>query len=131
MASSKVELARNGDLVIYKKTGMSVAEFRRDHLEPFVPVVIADATTEWPARQAFTWDFFREKYGERAVEVQGNRIPIAHGIDPLARSNWHRFRHEARATLDGANPIKRAAAMACLAGLGGWMDVLERFGGML
>jgi hypothetical protein len=77
MASSKVELARNGDLVIYKKTGMSVAEFRRDHLEPFVPVVIADAT------------------------------------------------------LIGANLIKRAAAMACLAGLGGWMDVLERFGGML
>jgi len=86
MASSKVELARSGDIVVYRKTGMSVAEFRRDHLVPFLPVVIADATTDWPARQAFTWEFFREKYGQREVEVHGQRHPIAEYIDLLARS---------------------------------------------
>ncbi len=86
MTSSKVELARSGDLVVYKKTGMSVEEFRRDHLEPLVPVVMTDATVGWPAREAFTWDFFREKYGQREVEVDGKRYPIADFIDLLAVS---------------------------------------------
>lgn len=86
MATSQVELARNGDIVVYKKTGMSVEEFRRDHLKTFTPVVFTDATVGWPARSAFTWEFFRENYGNREVEVHGKKYPISQYIDLLAAS---------------------------------------------
>lgn len=82
-----LELARSGDVAVYRKSGMSVEEFRREHLEPGVPVVLTDATVDWPARNAFTWDFFRDRYGNQAVEARGTRYTLAQFIDLLEGSS--------------------------------------------
>jgi hypothetical protein len=87
-ATQSVELARNGDIVVHRKSGMSVDEFRREHLYPGVPVVIADATVDWPARKAFTWEFFRERYGSQQVEARGTRYRLDQFIDMLERSTF-------------------------------------------
>ena len=61
MATKIVELARLGDIVVNKKYGMSYDEFAKDHLYANYPVVIGDACKDWPAKDKFTPDFFRQR----------------------------------------------------------------------
>ncbi len=71
MATRIVELARSGDIVVNRKYGLTLDEFRRDHSRPGVPVVFGDATREWPALQAFSLEFFEKEFGDREVEIDG------------------------------------------------------------
>jgi len=85
------ELARNGAVVVHRKTGMSYAEFERDHLIPGVPVVIGDATQAWPALQRFSPEFFERHYGDRPVRLsRGNFrdefVPLNYFIELMRRS---------------------------------------------
>jgi hypothetical protein len=86
MATKTVELARHGDIVVEKKYGMSLDEFRRDHLDPLVPVVLGDATAEWPAVKEFSFEFFKRRFGSREVEIAGQHYPLAEFIDLLQAS---------------------------------------------
>ncbi len=81
MARQSLVLARRGELVVEKKYGMSYEEFSKEHLFKSHPVVIGDATREWPALTKFTPDFFREKYGQRKVKVQGQTFALGEFID--------------------------------------------------
>ena len=81
MARQTLVLARRGELVVEKKYGMSYEEFSKEHLFKSHPVVIGDATREWPALTKFTPDFFREKYGQRKVKVQGQTFALGEFID--------------------------------------------------
>lgn len=83
MASQTLVLARRGDLVVEKKYGMSYDEFCKEHLFKSYPVVIGDASKDWPARTRFTPDFFREKYGQRKVKVQGQNFALGEFIDMM------------------------------------------------
>jgi len=87
MASKILELAREGDLVIYKKYGMSRDEFLRDHAEPGIPVVIGDATAGWPARQTFTADYFRQRFGDRPLKVGERAFTMRECLDLLEHSS--------------------------------------------
>lgn len=69
MTGSCVELARNGELAIYRRTGLTPAEFSQQHLVPGVPVVIGDATDAWAAKALFTPAFFRQHYSDAQVKV--------------------------------------------------------------
>ncbi|EGV18546.1 cupin-like domain-containing protein [Thiocapsa marina] len=86
MAIRTIEIARSGDMVVEKKYGMTVEEFRTDHLYPLKPVVLADATAHWPARKLFTPEFFRSRFGQREIEVDGKHYPLAEFIDRLYAS---------------------------------------------
>jgi hypothetical protein len=86
MTTRSVELARKGDIVVYKKYGLTREEFRRDHSKPGVPVVFGDATRDWRAREAFTLEFFEREFGDREVEVDGKGYRLAEFIGLLRRS---------------------------------------------
>jgi hypothetical protein len=81
MARQTLVLARRGELVVEKKYGMSYEEFSKEHLFKSHPVVIGDATGDWPARTKFTPDFFRAHYGQRKVKVQGQTFMLGEFID--------------------------------------------------
>jgi histone arginine demethylase JMJD6 len=87
MATRTVELARSGDVVVNKKFGMTRDEFRRDHSKPGVPVVLGDATRDWPARELFTFEYFEREFGDRDVEVAGHSYRVAEFIELLRRSS--------------------------------------------
>jgi len=81
MATKTVELARLGDIVVEKKYGMSYEEFKTKHLMPLYPVVFGDATRDWPGRDKFTPEFFKNNYGEREVVVRGKNYKLGEFID--------------------------------------------------
>ncbi len=57
---------------IVRKRGFDAAEFVRDHLDDGgMPVVVGDALDAWPARTRWTFEFFREHYGDD--EIIANR----------------------------------------------------------
>ncbi len=57
---------------IVRKRGLDAAEFVREHLDDGgLPVVVGDALDAWPARTRWTFEFFRERYGDD--EVIANR----------------------------------------------------------
>lgn len=81
MATKVVELVNNGKISVEKKYGMTYEEFAKDHLFANIPVVIADACKDWTAKDKFTPDFFKSKYGSRIVEVQSQQYKLADFID--------------------------------------------------
>ena len=53
---------------IVRKRGLDAAEFVREHLDDGgMPVVVGDALDAWPARTRWTFEFFREHYGDDKV----------------------------------------------------------------
>lgn len=81
MATKVVKLVNNGTLSVEKKYGMTYAEFAKDHLFGNYPVVIGDACKDWPAKEKFTPEFFRAKYGEKMIEVQGKHYKLGDFLD--------------------------------------------------
>jgi len=69
VAIQREVLARNGDIVVQRRRGLSVEAFVAEHLEPGIPVVLADATQQWPALAQFTPEYFRNRYADATVEV--------------------------------------------------------------
>jgi histone arginine demethylase JMJD6 len=86
MAKRTIELARSGDIVVEKKYGMTLEEFRRDHLYPLKPVVLGDATADWPALKLFTPEFFKTRFAQREVEIDGKYYPLGEFIERLYAS---------------------------------------------
>lgn len=87
MATQVSELARSKNIVVYKKSGMTREEFERDHLRASVPVVIADATANWPARSSFTPALFRTRFGDRKVTVGDRQYALRELLDLLEQSS--------------------------------------------
>lgn len=106
MSTRIVELARNGAVSVSKKYGMSVQEFRREHLHPGVPVVIGDATADWPARTKFTPEFFRTHYGAQPIHLDdGRSFALAELLDMLMTATAERpAPYPCKLRLDGSLP---------------------------
>lgn len=83
MATKTVELVNNGIISVEKKYGMTYEEFAKDHLFADVPVVIGDACKDWAAKEKFTPKFFKSKYANRDVIVQGQAYKLGDFIDML------------------------------------------------
>jgi hypothetical protein len=81
MATKVIELVNNGTLSVEKKYGMTYDEFAKDHLYASYPVVIGDACKDWKAKEKFTPDFFKSKYGSRKVEAGGQQYKLEDFID--------------------------------------------------
>lgn len=83
MATKIVELVNNGIITVNKKYGMTYEEFAKDHLFADIPVVIGDACKDWRAKNKFTPEFFKSKYANRNVVVQGQAYKLGDFIDML------------------------------------------------
>jgi len=86
MATKSVVLAQVGDMIVEKKYGMSYEEFAEKHLFANYPVVIGDACKDWPAKEKFTPQFFKDNYANRDVKVQGKMFKLGDFIDLMMTS---------------------------------------------
>lgn len=57
---------------IERRTGLTREDFARDFLDPMKPVVFTDLSADWPARNRWTIQHFKEKYGHLRVPVVSN-----------------------------------------------------------
>ena len=49
--------------------GISKEEFLKEYFIPQKPVVMEDLTADWPAREKWNFEYFREKVGEIVVPI--------------------------------------------------------------
>ena len=57
---------------IEKRSGLTRETFAQEYLLPAKPVVFTDLIDAWPAREKWTINFFKEKYGHLMVPVVSN-----------------------------------------------------------
>lgn len=57
---------------IERRTGLDPETFAAEFLIPMVPVVLTDLMVTWPAREKWTIDYFKTKYGHLRVPVVSN-----------------------------------------------------------
>lgn len=72
---------------IDKRSNLSRQELIEKYIEPSIPVVIKDATINWKANRKFTFQFFKENYGEVTKEVSGVTYKMAEVIDMILAGN--------------------------------------------
>ncbi len=58
---------------IRESSGLSYTAFLRDYVRSNRPVVVRNATREWPALRKWTPQFFKESFGERFIQVGHNQ----------------------------------------------------------
>src|ERR1044072_6737115 len=46
--------------------------FRKQYYEPRKPLVITSLSAEWPAREKWTWEYFKSIVGQQTVGVYNN-----------------------------------------------------------
>lgn len=88
---------------IDRRDRLSAREFRHEYLYANRPVVITDAINGWPARDGWTMDFFRSRYGHLTQTiwrydaqdefVPGNvtEMPLAEFIDKVETLDWQDY----------------------------------------
>lgn len=54
---------------IDRRSNLSREEFKKEYLEPGRPVVITDLAKDWVGLQRWSFDFFKEKYGDLMVPL--------------------------------------------------------------
>ncbi|MDH3636107.1 MAG: cupin-like domain-containing protein [Gammaproteobacteria bacterium] len=53
-----------------RRTGISYDEFIQDYLLPGIPVVLTDATQDWPAMSKWSPEYLQRHYGQRSVKLR-------------------------------------------------------------
>ena len=54
---------------VEKKSGLTPETFKKEHLDPMVPVVFKDLMDGWSGKTRWTVPFFKENYGHLQVPV--------------------------------------------------------------
>ena len=70
---------------IDRRENLSHKELVEKYVEPGIPVVITDATKNWPGKNKFTPDFFRKNYGHVSKEVNGVNYTLAEVLDLILK----------------------------------------------
>ena len=85
-----------------RRSSLSVRDFNREYRGQGKPVVIVGAIDSWRARSAWTFDFFKSRYGADPVlayRFQGDkyrpqdatRMSMAEYIDGVKSKDWEKF----------------------------------------
>lgn len=51
---------------------ITLDQFRESYIKPVLPVVFKNAASRWPCSQKWSFDFFKNNYGEREVSLNDN-----------------------------------------------------------
>jgi hypothetical protein len=76
---------------VERRAGVSADEFFDRYYAAQVPLVLTDATAPWPGLRQWSPQYFRERFGEREVEVMMGR-----DADPLCDTHFDDFRAKTR-----------------------------------
>jgi len=59
---------------IERRSGLTRETFAKEYLGPLKPVVFTDLMASWPAKEKWTIEYFKEKYGDLMVPVVSNNF---------------------------------------------------------
>ncbi|HRI15618.1 MAG TPA: cupin-like domain-containing protein [Verrucomicrobiota bacterium] len=62
-------------------------DFIEHYVIPRRPVILEEAISFWPALHKWTPDFWRERYGDRTIEIDGKSLPLRDLIRMALESN--------------------------------------------
>ncbi len=57
---------------VEKKSGLTPETFKKEHLDPMVPVVFKDLMDGWSGKTRWTVPFFKENYGYKGMPDEKN-----------------------------------------------------------
>jgi histone arginine demethylase JMJD6 len=77
-------------LSIDRRDRLSHQEFYQSYVLVNRPVVIVDALKDWKALTRWTLDFFRTRYADRSVSVDGRAYPMPEFVDRVKSSSAER-----------------------------------------
>jgi histone arginine demethylase JMJD6 len=75
-----------GSLGIARRSSLSFEDFRDDYMRPGVPVIITDATRQWPAVGKWSTAWLKESFGDRMVRIDGKDYRMDGFIEWVERS---------------------------------------------
>ena len=58
----------------------------REYINPLKPVIITGALDHWPARDKWTFEFFKDHHGDLTLEIDGRELSMAQLIDEVIAS---------------------------------------------
>jgi Cupin-like domain len=76
--------------LVERRQGLTYDEFIRDHVRGNRPVIITDATRGWKALDKWTPEFFKERYGSTAINVEGDKQTLGPFMDEVRASRFDR-----------------------------------------
>ena len=59
---------------VERRSGLNRESFSKEYLKPLKPVIFTDLIDAWPAKEKWTIDFFKAKYGDLIVPVYSSNI---------------------------------------------------------
>jgi histone arginine demethylase JMJD6 len=68
---------------IERRSGLTRSNFVHEFVRPNRPVIFTDLSKGWPARDTFTFDFFRKHYADVPLDVRGRRVRLQEVLDRL------------------------------------------------
>src|SRR3954468_8068065 len=71
---------------IDKRSNLSRKELIKEYIELGIPVVVKDATANWPGMGKITPAFFKSKYGHLVKEIKGKKYTVAEYVDLMLAS---------------------------------------------
>ena len=66
---------------VEKIDAISHEEFMENYLKPGIPVVLRHASASWQAREAFTPDFFKARFGQHTTTYKGKSYSLSEILD--------------------------------------------------
>ncbi|MFT4115713.1 cupin-like domain-containing protein [Bradyrhizobium sp.] len=89
--SDQLEAVRNGptfsqEIDRHEWSQIGCERYVRDYINPLKPVIITGALDQWPARDKWTFEFFKEQYGDLDLEIDGRKLSMARLIDEVVAS---------------------------------------------
>src|SRR5688572_17787037 len=70
-----------------RRRGLTYETFLREHAIPRRPVILEDATKDWPALKKWSPKFFRDNYGNKRIEIGDKQYTLGEVIDLALASN--------------------------------------------
>jgi hypothetical protein len=76
----------SGDIDRHEWSQLGCERYVREYIEPLKPVIITGALEHWAATRKWTFDFFRDHYGDLPLEIDGRKLSMAQLIEEVIAS---------------------------------------------
>jgi hypothetical protein len=109
---------------VARRTGLSLADFLRDHYSQSRPVVLTDLTKDWAALQRWSLDYLKEKLGDYSLNLQ----PRPYTPESIGKMGFHEYvdqldQPDARYMYSNPTGLRPGEALrADIDDLGGWVN---------
>ena len=71
---------------IIRKTDISYEDFINNHVKAGVPLIFTNATKNWSGMKEFSLEWFKEKFGDRVTDFEGNKYTMNEVVDLVNKS---------------------------------------------